>query len=88
MNYRHGIQLEILTNEEERRLEAASGGQDIKIKKPGFLADLKARKKFLDEKNLGKICKNHFFLGTFPGLPGWGSPGSLTWEPGAWAASV
>ena len=50
-----------LTNEEERRLEAVSGSQDIKIEKPGSLADLDARKKFLDEKNLGKICKNHFF---------------------------
>ena len=56
-----GYQLEILTNEEERRLEAVSGGQEIKIEKPGSLADLEARKKFLDEKNLGKICKNHFF---------------------------
>ena len=56
-----GYHLEILTNEEESRLKAVSNGRDIRVRKPGSLADLKARKKFLNEKNLGKICKNKFF---------------------------
>ncbi|MDC0476674.1 hypothetical protein OAN83_02620 [Alphaproteobacteria bacterium] len=56
-----GYHLEILTNEEESRLKAVSNGRDIRIRKPGSLAGLKVRKKFLNEKNLGKICENKFF---------------------------